>query len=149
MPPTEFFVCSMIKAMLRCETRPGFPDASAACSGHRSRGSGCAGVFLCYLKCPLACNTGAGCSVHGGGEKKKYPANRCLNSWTAPRFLLSFLKGVISTEVFGKTKKVLLLLHEKHWETSALILSQGFLLHIHHHFPEVSYTPVIRQIKRR
>lgn len=28
-----------------------------------------------------------------------------------------------------------------------LILSQGFLLNIHHHFPEVSYTLVIRQIK--
>lgn len=28
-----------------------------------------------------------------------------------------------------------------------LILSQGFLLNIHHNFPEVSYTLVIRQIK--
>lgn len=28
-----------------------------------------------------------------------------------------------------------------------LILSQGSLLNIHHNFPEVSYTAVIRQIK--
>lgn len=40
-------------------------------------------------------------------EEKKYATNRCPNSWIAPLFFFSFLKGVISTEVFGKTKEVL------------------------------------------
>ena len=40
-------------------------------------------------------------------EEKKYSTNRCPNSWIAPLFFFSFLKGVISTEVFGKTKEVL------------------------------------------